>query len=102
LSDDNNYDDDDDNNKNNNVKLTEIARGTECDYDKMQSRQMNGNRVDSLKPVSPDHRHMTAEGVASLIEGNENLTSTEKEQLVQLLLKYVDNLTTTPGVCKVF
>ena len=41
LSDDNNYDDDDNNNTN--VTLTEIARGTEGDDDKLQRRRMNGN-----------------------------------------------------------
>ena len=38
FSDDNNYDAD-----NNNVTLTEIARGTEGDDDKLQRRRMNGN-----------------------------------------------------------
>ena len=100
LSDDEN--DNVDENDNNDVKLNENAKGTGSDYDEMQSRQMNGARMDSLKPVSPDPRCMTAEGVVSLIEENENLTSNEKRQLVQLLLKYLNNLTTKPGICKSF
>jgi hypothetical protein len=93
-----NVDEDD----NTDVKLNENANGTGSDYDEMQSRQMNGARMDSLKPVSPDPRCMTAEGVVSLIEANKNLTSNEKGQLVQLLLKYLNNLTTKPGICKSF
>jgi hypothetical protein len=79
LSDVNNYD--------NNVKLPEIAKGTGCDYDKMQSRQMNGNREDSLKPVSPDPRHMTAEGVASLtVPLKRNLAVTLPSYLFQVCI----------------
>jgi hypothetical protein len=48
------YNDDFDDNSNNNVKWTESSRGTGCDYNDMQSRQMNGNREYSLKLVSLD------------------------------------------------
>lgn len=84
------------------VKLTEIARGTKCDCDAMQSRRLNENPGDNLNTVTPDPRKMSAEGVASLIEENGHLTSTEKQHLVQLLLKYLDNLTTKLGICRVF
>jgi len=44
---------------------------------------------------------MTSERVASLIKENESLTSTEKRQLVQLLQKYADKLTTKSETCRV-
>lgn len=84
-------DDDDDDSNDYNVKLTEIAKGTECGYDNMQSRLLSGNWGDKLKTAALDPCKMTAEGVASLIKENGHLTSTEKQQLVWLLLKYLGN-----------
>jgi hypothetical protein len=90
LSDDNNYDDDNNNSNNNNdnnVKLTKIEKGIGCDYDNMQSRQMNGNREDSIKPVSPDPCQMTAEGVASLTAPlKRNLAITLPSYLIQVCI----------------
>ena len=97
LNDDDDDDDDDDNDNKNNK---EVEEGTKHD-DSKKSRWSDGKREESLGAVSPDPRQMISEWVTSLMKEKENLTSTVKRQLVHLLQKYADKLTTKPGTCRV-
>ena len=85
LNDDTDDSDGDDNDHNGN---TEVEEGANYD-DNKKSRRSDRSREDSPRSVPLDPRHVTSEGVASLIKENESLTSTAIHQLIQLLSKYL-------------
>jgi hypothetical protein len=47
----------------------------------------------------PDHRVISTTELAKVINGNDNLTTTQKESLIKLMEEYKNSLTSRPGKC---
>lgn len=58
--------------------------------------------VQNTRIGSPDPRSLQAVDVTALINANAHLNSLQKESLIKLLLKYLEYLTSKPGMCRRF
>jgi hypothetical protein len=67
---------------------------------RMQGSQLNPIQFHREGEDIPDTRATSATELTAVINKNEHLSASEREGLIELMLKYKDSLTSKPGKCK--
>jgi hypothetical protein len=77
-----------------------IEYARHIDIDKGERRDVRSNSVPRAKPT--ERRNFSSEDLSEIIEAQGNLSRMQRNQLRNVLAKYVDHFTSRPGLCKTF